>query len=751
MQSSSDSAEIELAKGAPSVPSRLNPFAFVSDTSLRFVLLLIFVISAGVMHWFYIGGNWTYIGIGAMGRDPQADLDACLHGTPMVGPAMFETNQRQLIFTCLGRYARQHVPFMLGGFALMVAVTLALYTITPVWIRYRWRASALLEDEVPGLWQELLVLVSRARLRRAPLFLWNPLNTVPDARAFGAFGRGRIIMTGGLVAQCFTEPAAFRAVVLHELAHLRNGDVAKAMLTMAVWGAFIVTVLPPLFVVVVAKPFDLVDNAYSLLRVVAFAAVVLLTRNAVLRARELYADARASVCELSGLASILEQLPPMARWRRFTSPHPLPARRRALLKQTDELFGFGMWDAFGLGSATGFSALLICFIGSYFIVGPDRALGSFTSYREASVISYVLVLLVPLSVVVLFGVATAGLVTWRGVFQAVMRGRRGAGTFGLSFAFSGGVVASVSGLVLLPALDPTAARYAILPPAAVFIPLLVLTILVAWVLFGTVLTICLSWFAGSAAAWLPLLLRRGRPGAALATSIAVTCLLAALTPLVGATVVLAVLRPIGQGGSTGLLAGVWHLARVGSAFPFNLVVWPGMIVLWAWPLAPALLAHSRDDLRVEGWAWIGPGPPQAAPPLALLCPGQAALLGLACGLAVGLVVDRLGQFLPEEWARTASLHGEAVPAHVRMMLAAILVQVIIAALAFFAVPRLRPVHALLAANVAGLVIAIAIQLHLFVSHGWGRPGLLDAIEWLWQPIIIGGAVSALTYLLIPGS
>jgi hypothetical protein len=66
-------------------------------------------------------------------------------------------------------------------------------------------------------------------------------------------------------------------------------------------------------------------------RAVALTAVVYLTRNAVLRGREYYADVRASLWEgpSGGLRSVLEGLPPIkgARWRLLLHLHPDPRER----------------------------------------------------------------------------------------------------------------------------------------------------------------------------------------------------------------------------------------------------------------------------------------------------------------------------------------------------------------------------------------------------------------------------------------
>ena len=52
----------------------------------------------------------------------------------------------------------------------------------------------------------------------------GPARPPPDGLAFGLPGTtGRL--TGGLVVRQATDPPAFRAVVRHELAHIRNRDV----------------------------------------------------------------------------------------------------------------------------------------------------------------------------------------------------------------------------------------------------------------------------------------------------------------------------------------------------------------------------------------------------------------------------------------------------------------------------------------------------------------------------------------------
>jgi beta-lactamase regulating signal transducer with metallopeptidase domain len=49
----------------------------------------------------------------------------------------------------------------------------------------------------------------------------------------------------GLLALRLDDHARFRTVVLHELAHVRNGDVTVAYVTVTVWRAFVPLVLLP--------------------------------------------------------------------------------------------------------------------------------------------------------------------------------------------------------------------------------------------------------------------------------------------------------------------------------------------------------------------------------------------------------------------------------------------------------------------------------------------------------------------------
>ncbi|MFF3151169.1 M56 family metallopeptidase, partial [Streptomyces sp. NPDC057927] len=139
----------------------------------------------------------------------------------------------------------------------------------------------------------------------APRFVVDPAaSSTVSAVAFGRWRGPTVCLDGGLVATSDTQRDRFRAVVLHELAHLRNGDVGVTYSTIALWRVFLVLVLFPwaaagldiLFFTGTPDargqfaPFNTHNVALGGLIVLA----VYLTRAGILRNREIYADLMAA-------------------------------------------------------------------------------------------------------------------------------------------------------------------------------------------------------------------------------------------------------------------------------------------------------------------------------------------------------------------------------------------------------------------------------------------------------------------------
>ncbi|MER7459257.1 M48 family metalloprotease [Micromonospora sp. NPDC126480] len=250
-----------------------------------------------------------------------------------------------------------------AGLGLLMVVALALYLTHSWWIVRRDRSRRLKPHLVPGLTEELAQLSHDIGLARALEWRLVPHGGAPSGQAFGLPGRRRVHLDAGLLVLRATDRPAFRAVVAHELAHLRNRDVDLTYLTISIWRAFLlVAVLPTVLLFATARggtwrtPLDaLTDHARTLCALVALGCSVYLLRNAVLRARERHADAAAASVGGVGtaLSAILERLPPPRRWLDRWGTHPLPADRLRAIRDPTSLIRPSHWDLIVTGLPAG--------------------------------------------------------------------------------------------------------------------------------------------------------------------------------------------------------------------------------------------------------------------------------------------------------------------------------------------------------------------------------------------------------------
>jgi hypothetical protein len=188
------------------------------------------------------------------------------------------------------------------------------------------------------------------------------------------------------------------------MAHIRNGDIDKAYLTVAVWWAFVLTALLP-FAVLTLLPGGS-DRLSRSLSFVALALVVFMLRNATLRAREMFADVRASVWP--GYAGALARILPATRQaqvqglksvaasaRSLLQMHPSAEARRAAVQDTGPLFGLEWLIAAGVGFAAAVAVVDVSYI-----VSPE-----FTALLFGGLVT-----------------AVMGLAVWRETFLADARG-----------------------------------------------------------------------------------------------------------------------------------------------------------------------------------------------------------------------------------------------------------------------------------------------------------------------------------------
>ena len=334
---------------------RLNPFCLPSDTGCRFVLLIVAVFGASLFVYDALSLNHMDVAAyrSCLALSPTAADVAANVGGPLDLRDPSALVQRSDAFAdCTIRAQRGSAQWIIGGVAVLSAVGVAIVWLLPFIKVRRGHLTRLSAEDAPDVVVYLEKLSDEVGLKRRPQFLWNPLNSARTGLAFGRPGRKCVALSGGLVTQFYTEPAAFRAVMLHELAHIRNADVNKTYFAVASWYAFLLAALLPFFL---KSSWDLIS--LQLWRVVVLTVLVYFSRNAVLRIREIYADVRASVWDTpqGALPLVIGALPQTNEsfWRRWWRVHPTASERALALHNTERLFDTGFWETFVAGLTTG--------------------------------------------------------------------------------------------------------------------------------------------------------------------------------------------------------------------------------------------------------------------------------------------------------------------------------------------------------------------------------------------------------------
>jgi Zn-dependent protease with chaperone function len=285
-----------------------DPRVLPSATSLRFAALVLMLIASTASVYAFLGLDV------ARANDPQSLLCMAQAGPPGVGPMSQLSISASVELGCSRHYAADAVGWALAGIVVIVLLTGLVYLVTPYWIT---RSTRPLRQK-PGLEQDMLARIAHLAgtigTEMPECFIDLSADNT-DARAFGTRRHGRVKINGGWLSQFGAAPKHFDAILLHELAHLRNGDVVRAYITFAAWRVFVAAALLP-YVVQVLFPALLTHGSLRLdpswpnphvpLAVGVLSILLYLSRCAVLRIRETHADAVASLHEPDGMREVIE-------------------------------------------------------------------------------------------------------------------------------------------------------------------------------------------------------------------------------------------------------------------------------------------------------------------------------------------------------------------------------------------------------------------------------------------------------------
>ncbi|MFB7132967.1 M48 family metalloprotease [Streptomyces sp. NPDC056237] len=466
-----------------------------SGTTVRFVLLIVAVATAAAV----LGNGLSSMIFTTVDLSDVADYYDCAvrateeaarrrAGEPGVSiPPVFE-------FDCSDPRAGTSwaVPVVTSGCLLLVV--LGVYASLPAW--RTWRRGYRPLTGMPQVSDYVQGLVRETGVRPRVAFLAEPLNPRIAALAFGRVRQRRVVLSGGLLTLYSLDRRAFRTVVLHELAHIRNHDLDIAFLTLIVWR----TVGPPLLIasllgalasplVVVEMPAATAADLTFTAEAVLLATLVTLLKSSVLRSRELYADARVRSWE--GSADSLRRLfagygqpfapPSGGRFPLLRVHPPLPLRVRAL-DDDRVLTGVGFWDMFAVGAA-------VASLHGFLTLGP---IGGGTLAGAA-------IDVVADAVATTLLIGAAGAVLWRAAARPPDRGapvRAGRAGIALGLGLCASCLLSPSGAFSLASLNGKG--------IAMAFPFAALLCLCGWALT--------RWLTLVARSWTPVVFRNGRPG-----------------------------------------------------------------------------------------------------------------------------------------------------------------------------------------------------------------------------------------------
>ena len=712
-----------------------------AGTTAGFGLLLVMLLAAStaVITDFFganVDPNGNTLGCAlAAGVDPNSDINT------MTMPLLAGEHALE---SCVAHYAPGTMPWwsLVLGLGLLAGVAGAFFWGIPAWRGRRSRVVELPIADVHGdLTPALGELVQASGLDRMPRFVVNRRRLTGGAVVFGRPGRYTVCLDAGLLVRRQTDPSGFRAVVLHELAHIRNGDVTITYATIALWRAFLIVLLVPQAVQLV---WALIVDAHKLLgaaerpllvqNLVLFGALtvlVYLTKADILRNREIYADLDALAWGADPrhwsagggtarhlFASFLEL------WR----THPRSDLRRQSLTDPVVLFGIQPLPVFLTGMAT-------------VILGGqiETTIGDFQATNLVGALSpgagsldWPTAWLTALPITLITGVAL-----WRAVTHAVLTGRRAPSGVRTGLWLGAGLV--VGELVLGRS---TGTQWFPNQPEVLVVPVLVAVVITWWI------AQCAELFVRG---W------RGRAlRPAMLLGLAVPWLAFALWfrwwqlagsyfatgPTVNFDYSLLDLRRLfptpstGHAGAMDVLAPIDTVLSTVHANPF---IWLAT-AMW---LVPLLAWTVRPTTKVPRWVRTAmpdaADPPHPSEPLpSLRIPLRAALLGGELGaVAVVIVMAYQHTWQPPDDQRA----GLYIFVYTYLLTLALTVaSVTAAAVTAAVVRRYRLLMALAAAGVAAL-IAFAVAFLLAATDGCVGPLNTMASTCQWRPTASWGLLA----------
>jgi Zn-dependent protease with chaperone function len=326
------------------IPSRrLNPFAFPAETNARSLLLILSLLM------FAIG----------MGKPFLIALRLAL----VIAGTSLDTGQAPAASDSWAIEARLGGSIVVALVPAVVAGTI--YLAHPGRIRRRRRLEPVDPSKHLALEKEVDELSHLSGVSPVPAILVSGQLKGQNAQAFGLPGKNILGLDGGLRLLLLKARAEFRAVILHELAHIANGDIGRTYFAEALWRGVLYTVAVPFALLITGLgllgfaatlwtgtasirdlAIKLLLNMLGIATLLAIFGVPLsilaFFRAGLLRTREAYADIRVAIWgleeELRSLLARAAAASAGTRRLQLMRSHPSALQRLEMLQEGTSLF-----------------------------------------------------------------------------------------------------------------------------------------------------------------------------------------------------------------------------------------------------------------------------------------------------------------------------------------------------------------------------------------------------------------------------
>ncbi|WP_406406353.1 M48 family metalloprotease [Streptomyces sp. NBC_01643] len=339
------------------------------------------------------------------------------------GPTTRITGQAVAFRYCVSKWAPAPPGWQIVGWPLLLTVSAGLiFYALPLWKARRSRVVSLESVDADGELRALLAeLAATTGVVPMPKMVVAPgAVSSTGAVVFGRTRRPVVCLHGGLLTIRRSDPERFRAVLLHELAHVANRDITLTYATVAMWRSFLAVVLLPYVLWQCYWIYGFLADGIvpsldrGMLLAAVMVALVYLARSDTLRSREVYADLTAVRWGADPHGWAVTAAPPGGSVRRALASfldlwrtHPTWGLRQGALADPAPLFRAAVLPLFLTGVLAVMTPLQLVYqLAPY--------------YPNVSSSVFQVMVLIPAALVT----GVAGVALWRVVAYAVLTGGR---------------------------------------------------------------------------------------------------------------------------------------------------------------------------------------------------------------------------------------------------------------------------------------------------------------------------------------